>query len=155
MSLSSRAWMLSKKKAAYLVFLLFGLMFAKVIEAAASAQDLSRAVQLADQKLNLSLEPRDPSCRKSGPLAVNRVFCLIVTVQGANDAWLKGLKVSKFDAVMPSHHHGMVTRPKITNQKPGNFLIEGVKLHMSGDWSFELKLEHGQAATQVAIPLKL
>jgi hypothetical protein len=78
-----------------------------------------------------------------------------VTVKGANEAWLKGLLVSKFDAVMPGHHHGMVTRPKITNQKPGSYLIEGVKLHMSGDWSLELKLEHGQVSTQVAIPLKL
>ena len=155
MSLSSRAWVVGKKKAAHLIFLLFGLTSATMIGAAAAAQDLGKAVQLADQKLNLSLEPRDPSCRKSGPISVNKVFCLSVTVQGANDAWLKGLRVSKFDAFMPGHHHGMVTRPKVTIQKPGNYLIEGVKLHMSGDWSLELKLEHGQVSTQVAIPLKL
>ncbi len=155
MSLYSVARIMGKKKLAYFVFLFVGFMSTQVSRGNPPAQDLSKAVLLADQKLNLTLAPRDPACRKSGPIAVNKLFCLSITVQGANEAWLKGLRVSKFDAVMPGHHHGMVTRPQITNQKPGNYLIEGVKLHMSGDWSLELKLEHGQSTTQVAIPLKL
>jgi hypothetical protein len=155
MRLSSQPSLVSKKKAVAMFFLLGGFMATQLGNGAASAQDLSKAALLSDQNLNLSLEPRDPSCRKPSPIGVNKLFCLSVTVKGANEAWLKGLLVSKFDAVMPGHHHGMVTRPKITNQKPGSYLIEGVKLHMSGDWSLELKLEHGQVSTQVAIPLKL
>lgn len=155
MRLSSQPSMVSKKKAVVMFFLLGGLMATQLSGGVSSAQDLSKAVLLSDQKISLSLEPRDPLCRKSMPIAVNKLFCLSVTLEGVNDAWMKGLKVSKFDAVMPGHHHGMVTRPKISNQRPGNYLIEGVKLHMSGDWSLELKLEHGQATTQVAIPLKL
>lgn len=155
MRLSSQPSLVSKKKAVAMFFLLGGFMATQLGNGAASAQDLGKAALLSDQNLNLSLEPRDPSCRKPSPIEINKLFCLSVTVKGANEAWLKGLRVSKFDAVMPGHHHGMVTRPKVTSQKPGSYLIEGVKLHMSGDWSLELKLEHGQVSTQVAIPLKL
>jgi hypothetical protein len=144
-----------KKKASHLFFLLIAVMSTQVGSRALSAQDLSRPMLLGDQKLNVSLEPLDPLCRKSAPIAINKLLCFRLTIEGANEAWLKGLKVSKFDALMPGHHHGMVTRPKITNQKPGKYLIQGVKLHMAGDWSLESKLEHGQTSTQVAIPLKL
>jgi hypothetical protein len=119
------------------------------------AQELSRPIELAGQKILVTLEPLEASCQKPKVISLNKLFCLRVTVKGANEVWLKGLKVSKFDAVMPAHRHGMITRPKIKAEKTGQYLIEGVKLHMSGDWSLELKMEHSQTSSQVAIPLKL
>ena len=120
-----------------------------------SAQVLNKEVDIGGQKVGVFLEAMDVTCVKPKPIAVNKLLCLRVIVKGANDAWLKGFKILKFDAVMPGHHHGMVTRPKVTTKKLGEYWLEGVKLHMAGDWSLELKLEQGQAAAQVAIPLKL
>jgi hypothetical protein len=155
MGLSSQAGLVTTKKAAAQCLLgsLCALFWAN--STAVSAQEISKPVELAGKKLTVLLEPREASCLKAKPIAINKLFCFRVTVLGGNEAWLKGLRVSKFDALMPGHHHGMITRPKITAKKSGEYLIEGVKLHMAGDWSVELKLEHGQATTQVAIPLKL
>ena len=155
MGLSSQAGVVTTKKAVRLFFLAAGCIFFRLISAEAYAQELSRPVDMDGQKSIVVLEPREPSCQKAITVVVNKLFCFQVTLRGSNDAWLKGLRLSKFDALMPGHHHGMITRPKITAKKSGEYLIEGVKLHMAGDWSVELKLEHGQATTQVAIPLKL
>ena len=155
MGLSSQAGLVTTKKAAarFLLGPLWAFFFAH--SPAAFAQELSKPVELSGQKLSVVLEPMDASCVKAKAISISKLFCIRVMVPGANEAWLKGLRVSKFDALMPGHHHGMITRPKITAKNSGEYLIEGVKLHMAGDWSVELKLEHGQATTQVAIPLKL
>lgn len=155
MGLSSQAQVVTTKKAAHNFFLAAAFVFLCASSGAVRAQEMSKAVELSGQKLTVDLEVRDPSCRKVIGIAVNKLFCLRVTVRGSNEAWLKGLRVSKFDAIMPGHHHGMITRPKIVAKNSGEYLIEGVKLHMSGDWSIELKLEHSDASSQVAIPLKL
>jgi hypothetical protein len=155
MGLSSQAAVVTTKKAARLFFLGAWCTFFTLISAASHAQELSKPLELAGQKLIVVLEPREPSCQKAITIVVNKLFCFQVTVRGSNDAWLKGLRVSKFDALMPGHHHGMITRPKLTAKNSGQYLIEGVKLHMSGEWSLELKLEHMGALSQVAIPLKL
>jgi len=39
-----------------------------------------------------------------------------------------------FDAIMPSHNHGMVLKPKIVRVGPKEWRIDGVKLHMKGSW---------------------
>lgn len=38
------------------------------------------------------------------------------------------------DARMPQHRHGMNRRPRITTEKPGKFLVEGMLFHMPGRW---------------------
>jgi len=155
MGLSSQAGLVTTKKADSCFFIGALLAFLLVLSSAATAQEISKPVELSGQKLTVVLEPLEASCVKAKVIAVNKLFCIRVMVRGANEAWLKGLRVSKFDALMPGHHHGMITRPKITAKKSGEYLIEGVKLHMAGDWSLELNLEHMNASSQVAIPLKL
>ena len=155
MGLSSQAGVVTTKKAASPFFLGAACAFFLLISAAAHAQELSTPLEMAGQKLIVVLEAREPSCQKPIPIVVNKLFCFQVTVRGSNEAWLKGLRLSKFDAIMPAHHHGMITRPKLTAKNSGEYLIKGVKLHMSGDWSVELKLEHMGVSSQVAIPLKL
>lgn len=52
------------------------------------------------------------------------------------------IKVISFDATMPAHDHGMVVKAsKPKKMDDGSFIIKGVKLHMPGDWEFEIKAE--------------
>lgn len=45
------------------------------------------------------------------------------------------------DATMPKHRHGMNFSPKITEQASGKFLIEGMLLHMPGEWQYKFDLK--------------
>ena len=51
-----------------------------------------------------------------------------------------------FDALMPTHKHGMIVKPmlpqKLANPSPIIYQIEGVKLHMQGPWLLRLQLEN-------------
>lgn len=155
MGLSSLYSRVTIKKAISKVIRTAAAACAVILASPSSAQVLNKEVDLGGQKVGVFLEAMDGKCVKAKPIMVNKMVCFHLQVKGANDAWLKGLRVLKFDAVMPGHHHGMITRSKVTAKKTGEYLIEGVKLHMPGDWLLELKLEQGQASTQVAIPLKL
>ena len=121
----------------------------------AFAQEMNTSAVLDGQTVAIHLEPRDIGCEKPLKIAINKSFCFSATLSSTNAAWNKDLTLAKFDAQMPAHRHGMVTRPKIKASKTGEYLIEGVKLHMVGDWKITLDLLHGKSSAQVAIPLKL
>ena len=119
------------------------------------AQEVNTSTALDGQSVDVRVESRDVACEKSQNIVINKSLCFFVSLNAANAPWSKDLTVTKFDAQMPAHRHGMVTRPKIKAVKPGEYLIEGVKFHMPGDWKLTLDLLHGKSAAQVAIPLNL
>ena len=62
----------------------------------------------------------------------------------------------RFDGGMPSHRHGFVTRPRVTrNLGGGEFLVEGVKFHMPGDWILQITVESRGATDQTRFPLRV
>ena len=51
-------------------------------------------------------------------------------------------KLTKIDARMPEHNHGMNVKPKIIELKAmQTYRVDGMKLHMPGDWVFYLEFE--------------
>jgi DNA-binding beta-propeller fold protein YncE len=42
------------------------------------------------------------------------------------------------DAVMPAHHHGMNTQARVRSRGDGRFVVEGLRLHMSGLWELHV-----------------
>jgi hypothetical protein len=49
------------------------------------------------------------------------------------------LRLVQFDGGMPAHRHGFVTTPRVTRELGGGeFLVEGVKFHMPGDWELRV-----------------
>lgn len=54
-----------------------------------------------------------------------------------------------FKATMPSHGHGMQTKAEVKPTGTGRFVVDGVKLHMSGAWELEFKV-NGAAGEDVA-----
>jgi hypothetical protein len=68
-------------------------------------------------------------------LPLNQLFKMNVHVLNSADRKPVGPEVQLLvDAAMPAHRHGMTTRSKTTMNKPGEFTVRGMNLHMSGDW---------------------
>lgn len=135
--------------------LLFLFLYSLAAFGAASAQELNTTVNLGDLPLTIQLEPRDAGCKEKKQIKLNKMFCMAVMVTSTKPSPIKDLTLKVFDATMPGHGHGMVTRSKIRATKSGEYLIEGLKLHMPGEWNFKMELVRGKASVQVAIPLKL
>ncbi len=54
-----------------------------------------------------------------------------------NQQPLTEIQQVKFDATMPAHGHGMNYYPEIKQQENGIYTIEGLLLHMPGQWQFD------------------
>jgi hypothetical protein len=74
------------------------------------------------------------------PITVGRHFGLEVQVCPA-DAVL-----TRVDAVMPEHRHGMNYRPSVKPLGEGRWRVEGLLFHMPGRWELRLDV---QAAGQI------
>ena len=59
-----------------------------------------------------------------------------------------GLEVV-LDATMPEHRHGMMTKPTHKEVSPGRYQSQGMKLHMSGHWVFQVDA-HGPGGDDTA-----
>ena len=54
-----------------------------------------------------------------------------------------------FDATMPDHGHGMNVEPIVSSTSAGEFLIEGINLHMPGTWKLDFSVDVDGATTQM------
>lgn len=90
-------------------------------------------------------------------LQARKLSQLKVTIQFADKKDQSVYELMSFDADMPAHKHGMVvkaSRPekiKSPNENQVSYLIEGVKLHMPGEWVLHLEVQKKGAKE----PLKL
>lgn len=97
-------------------------------------------------------------------IGVNKLAELTVTVRApfaTTAVTSKGLVVTQlaFDARMPEHNHGMLTKATVTPvSTPGNntFKVKGVKLHMEGFWEliFVITTQQGKRH-KVVVPFSL
>ncbi len=57
---------------------------------------------------------------------------------------------------MPLHDHGLPTNPLATEYLgEGNYLIEGVRFHMMGDWEITLEISQGNITDTALIYLRI
>jgi hypothetical protein len=59
----------------------------------------------------------------------------------------------QFLADMPSHHHGMVTQPKVTSLGGNRYHIEGIRLHMSGEWILYFDVSFSDVTERAQLPI--
>lgn len=84
------------------------------------------------------------------PARLHALHAWIATISDANGAPVDPSRLA-VGGGMPQHAHGFVTEPRVTRRLgPGEYRIEGVKFHMSGDWIFELEIV-GPAGPDVAV----
>lgn len=73
------------------------------------------------------------------------------------NAGISDYALEKFNARMPAHNHGMVTKPKISlkeESKVGGakvYRVDGVMLHMPGDWVLEFDV----TGKQLSVPVRI
>jgi hypothetical protein len=60
-----------------------------------------------------------------------------------------------FDARMPQHKHGMVTKAKVTKVNDLTYRVDGVRLHMPGDWVLDFVITHPVGETRISVPYSL
>ena len=89
------------------------------------------------------------------PVALHRMHDWVVGIELAEPSSEIPTAVH-FDGGMPAHGHGFVTRPRVTrNLGNGEFLVEGVKFHMPGDWVLLVSVVGRSGSDQVRLPLTI
>lgn len=63
--------------------------------------------------------------------------------------------LTRLDADMPEHRHGMNYRPALTAKGEGRWLAEGLLFHMLGRWRLLFDVEHGGRRTRLATDVVL
>ncbi|MCX7167432.1 MAG: hypothetical protein NTV11_14320 [Rhodocyclales bacterium] len=69
-------------------------------------------------------------------------------VQLCDKGGVSGAQLTKADATMPEHKHGMNYRPVVTPLGDGRFRVEGMMLHMAGHWQLAFEAQAGKQVTR-------
>lgn len=90
-----------------------------------------------------------------GPLPFNEPFSLEVELRDPEtDAPVAGAEVVA-RCEMPAHGHGMNVEPLSVEVGEGRYRVDGMLLHMTGDWVLALDVIRDGSAEAVTFPLTL
>lgn len=70
-------------------------------------------------------------------------------VQLCDKGGVSTAQLTRVDASMPAHKHGMNYRPTIRPLGDGRFRIDGMMLHMAGQWEFAFEVVAGKEVTRL------
>ncbi len=65
-------------------------------------------------------------------------------VQLCDKGGVSGAQLTKADASMPAHKHGMNYRPTIKPLGDGRFRVDGMMFHMAGQWQLAFEVRAGK-----------
>ena len=88
-------------------------------------------------------------------LVLNQMLVLDIKVAAKDPAHAAPVTHLVFDARMPEHDHGMVVTPRVTEIAPGDFKVEGVKLHMAGNWQLLITADAGGKSEKFTVPVQI
>lgn len=91
---------------------------------------------------------------EGGGLPLNEEFAVTVEVTAADGAPLEGAAV-EFQAEMPGHGHGMLRQPRTVEEGAGQYRVDGVLLHMEGDWVVHLDVIAGGVADRASFEVRV
>ena len=80
---------------------------------------------------------------------LNALFSLTVNVSNGAGAAVDGTLT--FDATMPDHGHGMNVDPTVSSPATGEYLIEGINLHMPGTWKLDFSIDVDGTTTDATV----
>ena len=89
------------------------------------------------------------------PIPLNEPFELTVSVrlqkklEDRNPLWLSA------DARMPSHEHGMNTRPRVEQLGEDKFQVRGMLFHMAGEWEISFDVAKGRVHEHATMRLEV
>ena len=89
------------------------------------------------------------------PIEINKIHDWVLHVETAAGAPVVDAEIT-LTGGMPAHNHGMPTQPQVTkNMGHGDYLVEGMRFHMAGDWVITLTISAAAGQDTCTIPLKL
>ena len=89
------------------------------------------------------------------PVPINELHTWTLTVMDQEMNPVSDAAIS-FGGGMPEHDHGFPTEPQVSpGAGDGEYLIEGVKMQMSGWWEMKLNIESGDMADTVTFNIVL
>jgi hypothetical protein len=111
---------------------------------AACPPDASDGTVISKGELLLAFKPvlKADSISKAQRIPMARHFAL--DVQLCAKGGVSGAHLTKADASMPAHKHGMNYRPTIKPLGDGRFRIDGMMFHMAGQWQLAFEVQAGK-----------
>ncbi|MGI9305131.1 MAG: FixH family protein [Gammaproteobacteria bacterium] len=92
---------------------------------------------------------------KLDPIAINQIHSWVVHVRTDEGLPVDDAKISVVGG-MPQHHHGMPTVPTATQYLGnGDYLVEGMKFHMNGQWQVTVTVDKLGRNDSVTFDLEL
>jgi len=92
---------------------------------------------------------------KLDPLTINRIHNWVFHIDSPAGTPVENAIVSVTGG-MPKHNHGLPTDPVMTQSLGnGDYLLEGMRFHMNGDWELTVTVEAGGRRDTVIIPLTI
>lgn len=89
------------------------------------------------------------------PLTINRIHNWVFHVEDPEGGAVNDATVSVTGG-MPEHNHGLPTEPRMTQSLGGgDYVLEGMRFHMSGYWELTVTIEAGGRRDTVVIPLTI
>lgn len=83
------------------------------------------------------------------PLPLNEYCSLQFFAEGTT------LKALEFDADMPAHKHGMITKPEVVQNAEGSWSVHGMIFHMPGDWVMNVRAQTEDGWQVVDFPVTI
>ncbi len=88
-----------------------------------------------------------------GTIPLNEHFSLEVSLAAAEGSELgEGLRIAA-GADMPGHGHGMLTKPETATKGRHRFRVDGMLLHMAGDWVITVDVSGAEASGRASFPV--
>ena len=92
---------------------------------------------------------------KLDPITINTMHAWILHIENRSGEPVIDARV-QVSGGMPKHDHGLPTRPLVTrNLGNGDYLLEGLKFHMGGQWQVILTIQQGAVSDSVTFELNL
>ena len=89
------------------------------------------------------------------PIPINRIHSWVVHVEDADGAPVENATIAVTGG-MPAHDHGLPTDPRTTRSLGnGDYLLEGVRFHMNGDWELLVTVEADGRRDTVVVSLTI
>jgi hypothetical protein len=89
------------------------------------------------------------------PIVINRIHSWVLHVEDEHGAPVASATITVTGG-MPSHNHGLPTAPRVTQElTTGEYVLEGMRFHMRGQWIIEITINANDEQDVVVIPLEL
>ena len=88
------------------------------------------------------------------PVVINQMHRWTLHLTDASGKALSGAEIA-VDGGMPAHNHGLATAPLVEEAGGGDYLLQGLRFHMMGNWELRLTITHEGVTDTAVITLDL